>query len=42
VVSPVPTVPTVALNLKGEDSDAAACPTTTNSPKPTKPMTNAD
>ena len=38
VVSPVPTV---VVNLKGEDSDAAAYPTSTNSLKQTNPTINA-
>ena len=32
---------TSATTLEGRDSDAAACPTTTNNPKPTEPTTDA-
>jgi hypothetical protein len=34
-------MPTHATALEGSDSDAAACPITTNSLKPTQPTTNA-
>ena len=33
-------MPTLATTLEGPDSNAAACPTSTNSLKPTKPTTN--
>jgi len=34
-------MPTYAMTAEGPDSDAAACPTTTNSLKPTESTTNA-
>jgi len=34
-------MPSHGATLEGSDSDAPACPTTTNSLKPTKPTTNA-
>jgi hypothetical protein len=33
-------MPTLVTTLEGPDSNAAACPTSTNSLKPTKPTTN--